>query len=92
MNAALVQKEEQIARDYPDLEINVAHECRLHPENVYFSKETNLYAITCIIPTHPGIYGLVYMTEFSVKDTSTIDVASQGLNMDDVLAKFGYKK
>lgn len=74
MSAALVAREEQITKERPDLNENVAKECREHPMDIFKDVGTGRLVIICAMPS--GSWGVVTMSEASVFDTFSFNALS----------------
>lgn len=76
--------------DHPT-ELNVAHEVRIAPTALYYNGALGWYAVTAIIPSKDGVYGVALMDEDEIFNVFTIEANSQG-EVDDLLREVGYTR
>lgn len=80
----------EFAFTYPN-ELNVAHEVRVAPGEIYYNEALGWYAVTAVMPAKVGVYGVVLMDEYEVFNVFSIDAASEG-ELARLLKTVGYTR
>lgn len=78
------------AFDHPN-DLNVAHEVRIAPGEIYYNEALGWYAVTAVMPAKVGVYGVVLMDEYEVFNVFSIDAASEG-ELARLLKTVGYTR
>lgn len=78
------------AMEYPTETVNTARECAAAPLGVYYNKELDWHIVTCAIPNMPTVYGIVFMKDFAVSSTCTINATSQK-QLENIVHDLGYR-
>ena len=89
LNSVIASYANEFALTYPDA-LNIAHECRIAQSGKYYNSTIHRYAVTCLLPSRPGSFGVVMLDSSGVYDAFSVDAENQGA-LSAILAQIGYK-
>ena len=89
LNSVIASYANEFALTYQDA-LNIAHECRLAQSGKYYNSTIHRYAVTCLLPSRPGSFGVVMLDSSGVYDAFSVEAESQGA-LSIILAQIGYK-
>lgn len=89
LNSVIAAYANEFALTYPDA-LNIAHECRISQSGKYYNSTIHRYAVTCLLPSRPGSFGVVMLDSSGVYDAFSVDADSQSA-LSSIMAQIGYK-
>ena len=75
LNSVIAAYANEFALTYPDA-LNIAHECRLAQSGKYYNSTIHRYAVTCLLPSRPGSFGVVMLDSSGMYDAFSVEAES----------------